>query len=333
MCTILRLPFISVTMNLESNDSLSDSSHRLSGRSSRVEQNVEARAPSIDEHYSAKISEAAGGVLKGYTPTVMDVCSGRGKKNWKHKGNSEFRKLVHSNVAAYMNAPSKHEKTLVVKAIVDVIRSNGGRFLKQGSDDDWYDIGDNQAKEKVGHSLRDQVSAITKQKRETTSRSGSSPRFSPALPHQVSSRSLDPTLSGGSRRFSYGSVGSDHSSRYAAPVPVVYSSSYSHASGSLTSSSSRGLRSLPTELSGILEQIHFPSIEAPAPAALEVSNSSSMGVSSSTFPNFYEPLDMSMEPTPLREGEEQAQGQRQQGDQRHLGNQGHPEYKQYRDYM
>lgn len=329
MCTILRQQFISVKMNLEPNDSFSAPTQRLSNW---VEHNVAAPAPSIDERFPARISEGTQEVLKGYTPTAMDVCCGRGKKNWRHQGNTAFRKLVHSNVAAYMNAPSKHEKTLVVKGIVDMIRANGGRFLKQGSDDDWYDIGDNQAKEKVGHSLRDQVSAITKQKRDGT-RPGTSPGFSPAVLHQVSSRNMDPSPSRSSRRFSYGSVGSDHSSRYAAPSPM-YSPPLSHASGSLNSSSSRGLRNLPTELSGILEQVHFPSIEAPAPPALELSSSSSMRLSSSTFPNFFEPLDMSMEPTPLREGEEQVQGQqRPPSYQEHLGNQGGPGHNQYRDYM
>jgi hypothetical protein len=59
-----------------------------------------------------------------------------------------------------------------------------------------------------------------------------------------------------------------------------------------------------------------------------------MRLSSSTFPNFFEPLDMSMEPTPLREGEEQVQGQqRPPSYQEHLGNQGGPGHNQYRDYM
>ena len=84
---------------------------------------------------------------KGYTPRPADVCCGRGKKNWRHHGNASFRQLIHSNVPAYMEATTKHDKTLVVKSIVDIVRSNGGRFLKQGNDGGWYDIGDSQAKE------------------------------------------------------------------------------------------------------------------------------------------------------------------------------------------
>ena len=84
---------------------------------------------------------------KGYTPRPADVCCGRGKKNWRHHGNASFRQLIHSNVPAYLEATTKHDKTLVVKSIVDIVRSNGGRFLKQGNDGGWYDIGDSQAKE------------------------------------------------------------------------------------------------------------------------------------------------------------------------------------------
>jgi hypothetical protein len=97
----------------------------------------------------------------GYVPSDSDVCCGRGKVNWNMTGNVNFRKLVHASVAQYMQAPLKKEKTAVVVSVVDKIRRQGGRFLKQqqkdGSSDCWFDIGDTAARSKVGHSLRDQV--------------------------------------------------------------------------------------------------------------------------------------------------------------------------------
>ena len=229
---------------------------------------------------------------KGYTPRPSDVCCGRGKKNWRHHGNATFRKLIHANVAAYMDAATKHDKTLVVKSIVDIIRSNGGRFLKQGQDGGWYDIGDSQAREKVGHSLRDQVTALSKQKKD--------PSASGALPR----RSSTPRRSSSSTSFSpHSQTSSSRAATSPSPLNIM----------------SR----LPTDLSGILEQIHFPSIDSSVPPPsnpLETSSSSfttstgqqsflnnsaqnfSASFASAVAPvNFFEPLDESMEPTPIRE--------------------------------
>jgi hypothetical protein len=96
----------------------------------------------------------------GYIPSDSDVCCGRGKKNWNMTGNVSFRKLIRASVARYMAASLKNEKTAVVISVFDEIRRQGGHFLKQqrhGSSSRWYDIGDAAAREKVGHSLRDQV--------------------------------------------------------------------------------------------------------------------------------------------------------------------------------
>jgi hypothetical protein len=101
-----------------------------------------------------------------YAPTDVDVCCGRGKRNWNHVGNINFRKLIQDNVERYVDAPTKNEKTAVVISLVDDIRANGGHFLKQNVSGSWFDIGDHQAREKVGHSLRDQVNSNSRNKRE-----------------------------------------------------------------------------------------------------------------------------------------------------------------------
>jgi hypothetical protein len=74
-----------------------------------------------------------------------------------------FRNVIRWNVNRYIDAPTKNDKTLVVISIVDEIRAQGGRFLKDDIYGRWYDIGDAQARDKVGHSLRDQVSAMNRQ--------------------------------------------------------------------------------------------------------------------------------------------------------------------------
>jgi hypothetical protein len=98
-----------------------------------------------------------------YSPRDHDICCGRGKRNWNHKGNVYFRNLIQANVDRYLTATTKTGKTAVVLTIVDEVRLGGTYFVKQNDDNGrWYDIGDAQAREKVGHSLRDQVTAWKK---------------------------------------------------------------------------------------------------------------------------------------------------------------------------
>mmetsp|Transcript_10088 Transcript_10088/g.20422 ORF Transcript_10088/g.20422 Transcript_10088/m.20422 type:complete len:345 (+) Transcript_10088:206-1240(+) len=311
------------TMNIESDKLL------LSSGPTNTTQRLDRNDDSVDSRdISLRNGMAPEELPKGYRPRPADVCCGRGKKNWRHHGNATFRRLIHSNVQAYIDATTKHDKTLVVKSIVDIVRSNGGRFLKQASDGGWHDIGDSQAREKVGHSLRDQVTALTKQKKDpsstTTPRRSSSSSFSPY--------SSQRPLVGRSRSMTLSSPPS------ASPLNIM-----SH---------------LPTDLSGVLEHIHFPSIQSSggppsAPHALETSSTSfstlahqSFNASSSqsfhaslpnlqhhhhpnassrqslhasfssasqaqpqhhgssgnnSMINFFHPLDDAMEPTPIRE--------------------------------
>jgi hypothetical protein len=97
-----------------------------------------------------------------YTPGELDICCGRGKRNWNHSGNVAFRNLIHTSVDRYLAAPTKTAKSAVVLQVVDTIRESGAYFLKQNETGVWYDIGDAHAREKVGHSLRDQVTARSK---------------------------------------------------------------------------------------------------------------------------------------------------------------------------
>jgi hypothetical protein len=101
----------------------------------------------------------------GYTSMDKDVCCGRGKRHWNHTGNVNFRKTIREYVLRYVEAPVKSDKTLVVISIVDKIRQSGGRFIKEDRVGRWFDIGDAEAREKVGHSLRDQVMSINRKKK------------------------------------------------------------------------------------------------------------------------------------------------------------------------
>ena len=115
------------------------------------------------QHFPIPMEAVSTGSLpEDYQPRECDVCCGRGKKNWTHEGNKTFRKLIRKNVKAYQDAVDKQRRNLVVESIVETIYREGGRFLKQDDSKRWCDIGELQAREKVGHSLRDQVNAQAK---------------------------------------------------------------------------------------------------------------------------------------------------------------------------
>mmetsp|Transcript_20627 Transcript_20627/g.47649 ORF Transcript_20627/g.47649 Transcript_20627/m.47649 type:complete len:178 (-) Transcript_20627:318-851(-) len=97
-----------------------------------------------------------------FAPGKYDViCGLRGKKSLSHVGNRRFRVTVAMNAEKYLKAPTKLEKSLVVIQIVDTIRDGGGHFVKYDrKTQSWVEIGDQLAREKVGHALRDIISNL-----------------------------------------------------------------------------------------------------------------------------------------------------------------------------
>jgi hypothetical protein len=104
------------------------------------------------------IKEKDAPLCHTFQPGLYDVICQRGKHAYTHIGNRRFRIMIENQVAAYANAPTKVDKSLLVISIVDTVRQlspNGGfvRFCKkQGC---YVEIGDNLAREKVGHALRE----------------------------------------------------------------------------------------------------------------------------------------------------------------------------------
>ena len=75
-------------------------------------------------------------------------------------GNQHFREFITDSIQRYIKAGNRFDKSLVVHGIVEKIRSAGGRFLKQDSKTRrWYELSEQQSKEKVGHAIRDAASS------------------------------------------------------------------------------------------------------------------------------------------------------------------------------
>jgi hypothetical protein len=110
-----------------------------------------------------------------FIPGPYDVICAKGKAAKSHSGNQFFRQLIQHALPVYREATSKFEKSMIVSEVVDEVRSRassekkniggeqGGGFVKRNTSDGlYYEVGDHFAREKVGQSLRDGLSAIYK---------------------------------------------------------------------------------------------------------------------------------------------------------------------------
>jgi hypothetical protein len=105
-----------------------------------------------------------------FHPFSSDICCGRGKQNWNMTGEkSSLPWLIRASVLQYTAAPSKRTKSVVIHSPQDPAtgwallkyrqqQHNGGGYFY------WCDVGCAAARDKVSHSLRDQLtnSALNK---------------------------------------------------------------------------------------------------------------------------------------------------------------------------
>eukprot|EP00977_Amphora_coffeiformis_P027380 scaffold34607_cov177-Amphora_coffeaeformis.AAC.8 len=89
---------------------------------------------------------------------VDDVLCGRG-------GNKRFREAITRSLEGYRKATSRSEKAAIVQRILDGVSNAGGRFLKKNeSTGQWYQLSEQQTKEKVSHAVRDAANTIDAKK-------------------------------------------------------------------------------------------------------------------------------------------------------------------------
>ena len=110
-------------------------------------------------------SHVPSGLPEHYQVGPNDVVCGRGKGSYNRPGNKKFRALVQDHVQEYVQAKTKLDKSMVLSSIVEKVREEcGGRFVKQKKGC-WHEIGDEQAREKVGHAIREAIAAGEKKSR------------------------------------------------------------------------------------------------------------------------------------------------------------------------
>ena len=110
----------------------------------------------------------------GFQPGKYDVVCGRGKGSYNRPGNVHFRSLITAYIPQYMRSKSKIDKTTILSSIVDEVRSfrnpETGRsadFVKYTKSAGWSTIGDEQAREKVGHAIREAITTKDNQENNT----------------------------------------------------------------------------------------------------------------------------------------------------------------------
>jgi hypothetical protein len=111
--------------------------------------------------------KAAREIGPDYEPSDVDIFCGRGKGFYNRPGNKSFRTLVGSYIPAYLAAKTKVDKSAVLNTIVDKVRSlhdpttgRPAQFIKFSKKTGWVEIGDEQAREKVGHAMREAISTV-----------------------------------------------------------------------------------------------------------------------------------------------------------------------------
>lgn len=87
-----------------------------------------------------------------------DVLCGRSAFALNNVGNRRLRVTVSMALHRYLSTPTRTGKTKVIDSIVASVKSSGGRFLKWRNSQ-WIELDGKQAREKVGHALRDMSSA------------------------------------------------------------------------------------------------------------------------------------------------------------------------------
>jgi hypothetical protein len=86
-------------------------------------------------------------------PCSFDILVGKGRPFQDHPGNIELRDWIRTHQYSYELAQN-YEKKKIVQSVIKMVRSKGGRFLKDDGGY-WMEVSEEVAHAKVGHLFRD----------------------------------------------------------------------------------------------------------------------------------------------------------------------------------
>lgn len=159
-------------VNNSNNDSFShvNSSNNDSFSNANINTNINSKNTNLDSFSSANNNQSttSDAEEKGkdgveYIQEIgpYDIICGRnnGAHNWV--GNRRFRITIMMNLKKYTEAPSREEKTQVIKSVIELLLNTdevGARFIKKVGEGTYVRLKDKQIREKVGHAFRDMIS-------------------------------------------------------------------------------------------------------------------------------------------------------------------------------
>merc|ERR1712176_1716313 len=140
----------------------------------------------LDQNNSNVVSE----------PGPYDIVCGRNSGAYNYIGNRRFRVTIEMNLQRYIDSPTREDKTNVIKSIVWMLHEQvGARFLKKETSKKssgsrrrgtprYTIMTDKQAREKVGHALRDLVITARKEQQQQQGKKQAQAQAQPQAPAQ-----------------------------------------------------------------------------------------------------------------------------------------------------
>lgn len=117
---------------------------------------------------AVRINDDYVALPEGYVPDEYAVVCGRGKGSYNRIGNKRYHAIVRSHIPDYLAAKTRFDKSTILNEIIEEVKAqnNGqGRFVKLDSDGSWYEISDEQSREKCGHTMRECIASANKKKK------------------------------------------------------------------------------------------------------------------------------------------------------------------------
>ena len=97
-----------------------------------------------------------------FIPGDRHVMCAKGKQAKQHAANQLLQSLVEQHLKEYSECSSKLDRSFIVSSILKIIRNGGeGGFVRK-MNGTWFDVGDRNAREKIGQAFRDRLSHMFK---------------------------------------------------------------------------------------------------------------------------------------------------------------------------
>lgn len=98
--------------------------------------------------YSSRRKKTICTTGEAIIPTSLDILRGRGGLTNRWAGNLRFREEARKLRTIYRNATTHDEKYLLTWELINRVDDYGGRFLQIGTDKQWYELNDQDARKK-----------------------------------------------------------------------------------------------------------------------------------------------------------------------------------------